>query len=260
MAGGQLTWCLCTRQVTQPTWTTTGAYRSYQWPSKWCARLCDQLHISEALTKAGWLAKEQVGFRSKEEECLAQVAALHEVCERCCREGKTTYIAFIDLRKAYDTVPHSAMLWKKLAKIGVKGWAWLFIKWLYEDSWVRIWLGQSLFSKVFLLERGLRQGCTMLSPMLFDIYINDLAEALCAHGVTVTGLPRGSKVGGILFADELAILAPTRRALHRALRTLSRWVKQWEMSIGHAKWQGHGGQTIRDCCCCCCCCCPAPHI
>ncbi|WPT18334.1 LINE-1 retrotransposable element ORF2 protein, partial [Picochlorum sp. SENEW3] len=66
------------------------------------------------------VAKEQAGFRPGE-ECLQNVAALHEVCHlRRHHWGQPTYVAFMDLKKAFDTVPHAAMLHVLHAK-GVRG-------------------------------------------------------------------------------------------------------------------------------------------
>ena len=58
---------------------------------------------------SGGFKPEQAGFRLHE-ECNAQVATLCEIASRRRNAGLSTYAMFIDLEKAFDMVPHNAML------------------------------------------------------------------------------------------------------------------------------------------------------
>ena len=46
-----------------------------------------------------------------------------KLCERARLGGLDSHIAFLDIRKAYDTVSHEC-LWKRLLDIGVNGKMW----------------------------------------------------------------------------------------------------------------------------------------
>lgn len=181
--------------------------------------------------KAGLvLAREQAGFLAKE-ECLAQVASLLEVAQR--RKwgwGRATYAAFIDFRKAFDTVPHNA-LFHKLWAAGVRGHCLRFIKSLYAHSTLKAAVGDGVGEEV-RLERGVRQGCP-LSPILFDLFINDLLAGV--PGVRVPGLAPGERVPGLLFADDGLALAPTAEGLRRALDSVGRWAATWGMATNGSK-------------------------
>jgi exonuclease III len=186
--------------------------------------------ISTALEQKGLLVPEQAGFRSRE-ECMSQVVALYEVCSRRALSGQSTYALFVDFRKAYDTVPHEALL-RKLWCIGIRGRAFNFVKALYSSSEVVVRVGSTV-SEPFSLRRGLRQGCPM-SPLLFDIFINDILEGQEQFGVEVPGVS-GRKLAGLMFADDVVILAPDRTMLHRQMREVGSWASRWEMSVGAAK-------------------------
>src|SRR4051812_11915511 len=82
-----------------------------------CSIVIDR--IKGSLEERELLCREQAGIRSRE-ECAAQVIALYEIARRRQLCGLPTFAAFIDFRKAYDTVPHQALL-KKLDGIGVRG-------------------------------------------------------------------------------------------------------------------------------------------
>eukprot|EP01138_Halocafeteria_seosinensis_P001156 gb/GECG01001182.1/.p1 GENE.gb/GECG01001182.1/~~gb/GECG01001182.1/.p1 ORF type:complete len:791 (+),score=62.57 gb/GECG01001182.1/:1-2373(+) len=73
--------------------------------------------LEAAFEGQGLFSRSQAGFR-KLEECPGQVVALYELLKRRQLNGDPSYILFVDLKKAYDTVPHGA-LFVKLRKYGV---------------------------------------------------------------------------------------------------------------------------------------------
>ncbi len=86
--------------------------------------------------------------------------------------NKPTFCAFIDFRKAYDSINRNK-LWNRLSDIGLSGKLFKSIMSVYSSvtSCVRV---NSNSNGWFDVKCGLRQGC-ILSPVLFNLYINDLA-------------------------------------------------------------------------------------
>ena len=78
-------------------------------------------------------------------------------------------MCFVDFKKAYDSVPHEALLYK-MRTMGIGGKVYAFIEKLYAHSAIVV-DANGYTSEPIPLERGLRQGCP-LSPILFSLFIN----------------------------------------------------------------------------------------
>ncbi|KAH9263854.1 hypothetical protein BASA83_012699, partial [Batrachochytrium salamandrivorans] len=141
-----------------------------------------------------------------------------------------SHIAFIDISKAFDTVPIHALLFK-LRCIGIPAITMNFLSALYSTSNARIRSG-SLLSDPFPVQRGVRQGCP-LSGLLFNVFINDVLDGVAP--ISVPGLSQEHHPRGLMFADDIAIIAPSHESLCTSMGTIADWATRWEMSFGVAK-------------------------
>lgn len=113
------------------------------------------------------LGREQSAFR-RYEETVSQTLALIEIIEQRKKMGLITHVAFLDLTKAYDKVPHSALLWRCKSILPRK--LWNLVKALYVD--LRFTVKQMKRPTGFNVESlpilcGVRQEC-LTSPILFS--------------------------------------------------------------------------------------------
>ncbi|KAH6595700.1 hypothetical protein BASA50_005656 [Batrachochytrium salamandrivorans] len=141
-----------------------------------------QARLSSLLESNNVLVPEQGGFRTREES-TAQVCALMDILRRRQIADLNSHIAFIDISKAFDTVPIHALLFK-LRCIGIPTITMNFLSALYSTSNARIRSG-SLLSDPFPVQRGVRQGCP-LSGLLFNVFINDVLDGVAP--ISVPGL------------------------------------------------------------------------
>jgi exonuclease III len=170
-----------------------------------------QQHVQGALELKGRLPEEQGGFRAKR-GCVDHVYTLFELLASRRREGRDTYVFFLDVRKAFDTT-WRAGLWKQLWEHGVTGRTWRQIRALYAQVSARV-LVDGEPSREFELRRGVRQGCA-LSTLLFIIFINGLVQELRAAGV---GVRLGDALlASLLFADDVALVADSEEELQTAI-------------------------------------------
>jgi hypothetical protein len=192
--------------------------------------------LQRAMEESRSFTTFQGGFR-REGEAVAQFANVLEICQRRNAEKKPTFIAFLDLKKAFDMVPHGALLCK-LRSVGVYGRALNFFAALYSSPkvCVRDHLtgnhGESIG-----VSRGVRQGCPS-SPVLFNIFINDMFDdraTLKGVLVRIDGGVSHTRVPGFLFADDTTLFAESAVQMQRGLGCVEAWAARNEMTWAPSK-------------------------
>ena len=183
--------------------------------------------ISEYAFSHNFIRPEQFGFRNKE-ECISLFISIRDICQRRKFANKFTYVAFLDLKKAYDSVPIFNIL-TKIYNLGIRGKCFDFLSNLYLTSKARARL-LDMFSTEFPIHRGVRQGCP-LSPILFNLFINDVLNGGEKYGVKLGN----KRCCGGLFADDIVLIAPTAKKLQLLLNHVFKWANVNEMSFGISK-------------------------
>ena len=106
----------------------------------------------------------------------------------------------MDLRKAFDSVWHNGLL-NNLPKANVTGKTYHVIKSMYGNTTCSVKINGSV-TGAFQYNKGVRQVC-VLSPFLFNLFINELPSLLEHESVRPFILPDGSKLSSLLYADDL---------------------------------------------------------
>ena len=88
------------------------------------------------------------------------------------------------------------------------------------------------FSDWFEISAGVRQG-GILSPDLYCLYVDDLIYILKSLGV---GCYIGNTfAAALLYADDMAVLAPSLKGLQRLLDACSAYCRDWDIKLNAKK-------------------------
>jgi hypothetical protein len=79
---------------------------------------------------------------------------------------------------------------------------------------------------------GLKQGC-LISPILFNLYINDLAVELKDAECGIAA--GGEMLSVLLYADDLVLLSSTEQGLQQQLDVLHSWCERWKLTVNVEK-------------------------
>ena len=182
------------------------------------------------------LVDEQNGFRASR-SCIDHIFVLVTVLRNRKQLGKDTFLAFIDYKKAFDSVERNLLLYK-LAKTGINGRMYQAISSLYSNPRSHVVLNE-YETDYFDCPIGVKQG-DCLSPTLFAIFINDLAseikEANIGIDLNIDGGPNIDYIFSILlYADDIVCLAETENDLQSILFIIENWCKKWRLEVNLTK-------------------------
>ena len=166
----------------------------------------------------------QSGFRKNHGTNLALIEVIDSIY-KSLDSGKIVCGVFLDLQKAFDTVQHDILL-NKLFNYGIRG---VVQKWFYSYLYQRrqyTVIGKVNSSMAFV-SCGIPQG-SVLGPLLFLIYINDIKNACCDTSIK-------------LFADDANFFAEGDNEselaikVNRILDNISLWCAANKLSLSPAK-------------------------
>ena len=112
------------------------------------------------------ISDSQCGFRAGR-GCVDMIFCVRQLVEKAIEHNTKLFLLFVDLRKAYDSVPRAALR-RALQKYGVPDIMIELIRSLHDGMSATVTVGGGR-SEPFSVRNGLRQGCT-IAPTLFILY------------------------------------------------------------------------------------------
>ena len=160
------------------------------------------------------------------------------------KNGKKLYVAFIDYRKAFDSIDRVS-LWDKMIAAGTNSKILQVIYNLYHNA-KSYGKSNGKMSDYFSCDVGVRQG-ENLSPLLFSIFLNDFGLYISRHydGLkTMAGdvnlfsdvdTEHFLKMFVLSHADDTIVLAESADELQTALIAVYDYCEIWQLSINTEK-------------------------
>ena len=176
--------------------------------------------LMEYFIKENTISPQQFGFRKGHSTYMALLEMQDKISDSLDKNEFAMGI-FFDLSKAFDTVNHTILL-GKLEHYGIRGMAQ---QWLqhYLENRTQYVLYEGYQSVHKTIRCGVPQG-SILGPLLFLIYINDLPQI-------------ADKTDFILFADDSNVFFTDKsidvlqQKVNKELEVISNWFKANKLSL-----------------------------
>lgn len=143
---------------------------------------------------------EQAGFRSGF-STIDHIQVVDQVIEKYLEFNKPLYLAFIDYKKAFDSISHES-IWESLKAINVNEKYINILKNIYSNSTSRVKLDK--VGEIINIKRGVRQG-DPISPKLFVAVLQHVMGELswCNKGINING----KFLSHLRFADDIILFS-----------------------------------------------------
>lgn len=192
------------------------------------------------------LAEPQSGFRPGR-NTQDHIFTIKQIIEKKQPQNKNIFLAFIDLQKAFDTVPRGKV-WKGLREKGINNKIIKVIQDLYKNNTNYI-INNNMKSEGFKTEMGLRQGGG-LSPTLFNVHMDGIIKKSEQEAnklfIGYRNLERVEITAGV-FADDVVITAGSEKKLQENLKVWKEKMEEegMEININKTKIMVIGDKDIK---------------
>ena len=181
--------------------------------------------VTEYLETNSLINDTQHGFRQRR-SCLTNLLEYTEEITKAFDSGQNIDMVYLDFAKAFDKVPIKRLLLKVRA-LGIDD---------KTAKWIEGWLKERMqrvvingkFSHWILVTSGVPQG-SVLGPILFIIFINDLDEAVELNNSILKKFADDTKFGRIVKDSSDA------DALQKNINKLVEWADTWQMKFNPGK-------------------------
>jgi len=180
----------------------------------------------------------QCGFR-KQRGTVDMIFLARQIQEKAREQNRDLCIAFIDLRKAFDSVNRS-LLWTVMRKFGCPRKFVAVVRAFHENMTASVSVGGEETNR-FKVEVGVKQGC-VLAPVIFNLFLAAATilfrqRMIRGDGVGLTYRLDGSvfdlrrlkartkvkyeEINELQYADDCALIADDPQALQASLNCLA---------------------------------------
>ena len=172
-----------------------------------CSTKCLNFFITNNL-----ISSNQSGFKPGD-SCTNQLLSITHDIYKAFDDGLEVRSVFLDISKAFDEVWHDGIIFK-LTQNGISGNLLNLLRDFLTERKQRVVLNGQ-FSSWTNVKAGVPQG-SILGPLLFLIYINDLSAGLCSNAK--------------LFADDTSLFS-VLHDIQTSANSLNAWAFQWKMNF-----------------------------
>jgi len=179
--------------------------------------------VTNFLNSHNLITEEQFGFLARKSTCTQLLATLNEWTKAANAHYRIDAV-YIDFAKAFDSVSHAKLL-QKVKSYGINYELYTWVSEFLSNRTQRVYI-QNDVSDFLPVISGVPQG-SVLGPLLFLIYINDITDCL----IGVTGIK--------LFADDSKFYysrdSKDVTDFSQTLSNFCEWSEKWQLNVAYQK-------------------------
>ena len=187
------------------------------------------MRLTKYVEKNNILSDVQIGFRKKA-RTSDHLYVVNTLMRKFKHLKKKLFMCFVDFRKAYDSVWREALMYK-LLEYDIRGNFYSVIEEMYKGGEACL-KNDGYLSEFFQCGRGVRQG-DVLSPILFNLYINDIPKLFVED--KDSPMLGNRAIHCLLYADDLILFSQTYNGLQEKLIKLNNYCNKWDLSVNTKK-------------------------
>ncbi|XP_030765588.1 uncharacterized protein LOC115889668 [Sitophilus oryzae] len=182
------------------------------------------------------LSEEQKGCVKKSQGCKEQLIIDSVILEQAANKRRNIYTAFIDYKKAFDSVPHSWLL-KVLQIYKIDHKIINMLQHLMSTWNTVLEINQNqgiVISQPISVQRGIFQGDS-LSPLWFCLALNPLSSILnkTGYGFHIKyDKTQHHVISHLMYMDDIKLFAGNEKQLQHLLEITKTFSKDIQMSFG----------------------------
>ena len=173
---------------------------------------------------------EQAGFRSSF-STMDHLQTINQLIEKTQEYNMTVYMAFIDYKKAFDSVEHNSVM-TALEVMGTHPKYVRLIRKIYKNSKAKV--KTEFEGETFRMKKGVRQG-DPISPKLFtsvlEIIFRKVKWTKNNYGINING----RRLSNLRFADDIVLFATSAKKLEKMMNELNDKSKEVGLNMNPMK-------------------------
>ena len=190
-----------------------------------------QKRLDKLCSAKGYISEEQGSSRagSRTSDHLLIVKFLIDKYVK--HRKKYLYTCFVDLCKAFDTVPRTRLFYCLLNDYSIGGKFLKLLQEMYKNNKIFVKLSDGLL-KPFTTTISVKQGC-VFSPILFNLYIDKICKVFDQSCCPVT--VNNKKINCLLWADDLLLISESETGLQNCINKMNSFYTHLGLKINIKK-------------------------
>ena len=200
--------------------------------------------INERAKKDISITDAQAGGK-KGSATVDHLLILRELENIAKKQNKRTYMAFLDVTKAYDKAWSEAIMYV-MHKQGIKDKHWRIIKKLNENLTAKIATKYGETRKIKIKD-SIRQG-GVLSVLEYGVLMDEINKDIQKEPIGIEIEENNTRIACLLWVDDVVLISTSQEELQKMLDITNQTTKKYHIEFGKAKSNimKRGGQNTKE--------------